>query len=87
MSTGAATSPSPLAFPPRPPGTWRVATWNLWWHFGTESAARLHGIESALRAIQADVICLQEVYSDRTGVNDAEYLGAALGHQVLSAAA
>ena len=84
VNTSATTSPSSLAFPPRPPGTWRVATWNLWWHFGTESAARLHGIESTLRAMEADVVCLQEVYSDRSGVNDAEHLAAALGLHVLS---
>jgi endonuclease/exonuclease/phosphatase family metal-dependent hydrolase len=63
-----------------------VDTWNLWWHFGSETAARLEGIESTLRAVQADVICLQEVYSDRTGINDAEHLGAALGHEVLCTA-
>jgi endonuclease/exonuclease/phosphatase family metal-dependent hydrolase len=86
VSTDGVPSPRPQAFPARPPGTWRVATWNLWWHFGTESASRLEGIESTLRAIEADVICLQEVYSDPRGVDDAERLGTALGHEVLSTA-
>jgi endonuclease/exonuclease/phosphatase family metal-dependent hydrolase len=86
MSPASMEGPSPPAFPPRPPGSWRVATWNLWWHFGTEPDARLHAIESTLRRLDADVVCLQEVYSDRTGVDDARHLAARLGHQVLRTA-
>jgi endonuclease/exonuclease/phosphatase family metal-dependent hydrolase len=69
--------------PLRRPGTWRVATWNLWWHFGPDPARRLRGIEATLRHSDADVVCLQEVYSDRSGVDDAHSLGARLGYHVV----
>ena len=62
-----------------PPRTWRVATWNLWWRFGPDPDARFEGIESTLRQLEADVICLQEVFADRHGASDADRLGAALG--------
>jgi endonuclease/exonuclease/phosphatase family metal-dependent hydrolase len=56
-----------------------VVTWNIWWRFGPDPEARSRAIETTLRALAADVICLQEVYRDRTGVNDAHRLGSALG--------
>jgi endonuclease/exonuclease/phosphatase family metal-dependent hydrolase len=39
-----------------------VATWNLWWRFG-EFAERQEPIARALRAADADIICLQEVWA------------------------
>ncbi|MFK8022653.1 MAG: endonuclease/exonuclease/phosphatase family protein [Ilumatobacter sp.] len=41
----------------------RVATWNLWWHFGPWEARQPLVIDT-LREIDADIICLQEVWSD-----------------------
>ncbi|MEJ2867392.1 endonuclease/exonuclease/phosphatase family protein [Actinomycetospora sp. OC33-EN08] len=40
----------------------RVATWNLWWRFG-EPDRRRPAILETLRAVDADVIGLQEVWS------------------------
>jgi endonuclease/exonuclease/phosphatase family metal-dependent hydrolase len=56
-----------------------VATWNLWWRFGPDPDARFAGIETALQHLQAEVICLQEVYRDRNRVDDAHRLGRLLG--------
>lgn len=73
---------------PRPPaGTWRVVTWNLWWRFGPDPEARFPGIEKVLQSLDADVICLQEVYSDRTGTNDADRLGSTLDLHAMCTAA
>jgi endonuclease/exonuclease/phosphatase family metal-dependent hydrolase len=69
----------PPRMPTRPPGTWRVATWNLWWRFGPDPEARFPGIEATLRELDADVICLQEVYGNRQGASDADRLGTLLG--------
>jgi endonuclease/exonuclease/phosphatase family metal-dependent hydrolase len=63
-----------------------VATWNLWWHFGDDPEARLRGIEATLRELDADVICLQEVYGDRGGADDAKRLGDLLGRHSLRTA-
>ena len=65
------------------PGTWRAATWNLWWRFGPDPAARFSGIETTLGDLDGDVICLQEVYSGSDGVSDADRLGTALGRYAL----
>jgi endonuclease/exonuclease/phosphatase family metal-dependent hydrolase len=73
--------PSPA--PPRPPGTWRIATWNLWGHFGAEPEGRLPRIEATLRRLDADVIALQEVYADQAGGDDAVRLGDGLGRRVV----
>jgi endonuclease/exonuclease/phosphatase family metal-dependent hydrolase len=64
-------------------GTWRVATWNLWWRFGPDPEARRSGIQETIRALDADVICLQEVYSDDAGVDDAVELATQLGYHVV----
>jgi endonuclease/exonuclease/phosphatase family metal-dependent hydrolase len=61
-----------------------VATWNLWWRFGPDPDARFSRIETTLHRLDAEVICLQEVYCDRNGVNDAERLATALGLYALS---
>jgi endonuclease/exonuclease/phosphatase family metal-dependent hydrolase len=56
----------------------RVATWNLWWHFGPWEE-RQPAIHAAMRAIDADVWCLQEVYRNRDGEDQAAELADALG--------
>lgn len=48
--------------------TLRVATWNLWWRFGPHER-RHHAIVDTLRSIDADVLCLQEVWSADGGVD------------------
>ena len=42
--------------------TLRVATWNLWWRFGSYRQ-REQAILHTLQTIDADVLCLQEVWS------------------------
>ncbi len=51
-------------------------TWNLWWHFGPW-AQRQPAIEAVLRAVDPDVVLLQEVWSDESN-DQAVDLGAAL---------
>jgi endonuclease/exonuclease/phosphatase family metal-dependent hydrolase len=62
--------------------TIRFATWNLWWHFGPWEA-RQPAIVETMRAVDADVWCLQEVFRERGGgdqaADQAEDLAAALG--------
>jgi len=60
----------------------RVATWNLWWRFGPWKA-RAAGIEATLRGFDADIVCLQEVWS-ADGVDQAAKLAEALGYHHLS---
>lgn len=62
--------------------TMRVATWNIWWRFGADPAGRFEGIARELAESAADVICLQEVYIDRSG-NDAQRLGERLGYEAI----
>jgi endonuclease/exonuclease/phosphatase family metal-dependent hydrolase len=69
--------------PTRAAGWWRVATWNLWWRFGPEPQRRRPAIEATLGQVAADVVCLQEVYCDRAGADDARDLGAQLGYRVV----
>lgn len=40
----------------------RVMTWNVWWRFGPRWQARQPGILRTLRAADADVVALQEVW-------------------------
>jgi endonuclease/exonuclease/phosphatase family metal-dependent hydrolase len=56
----------------------RVLTWNLWWRFGPWEQ-RAEAIESTLRAADADVICLQEVWAAEGGPDQVEILATALG--------
>ncbi len=57
----------------------RVATWNLWWRFGPWPA-RQPAIVETLRAIDADVILLQEVFGPTNEAPDqAEALASDLG--------
>ena len=67
----------------RPAGTWRIATWNLWGHFGDDPEGRLPRIEAALRYLDADVVALQEVYADQAGGDDAVRLGDRLGRHTV----
>jgi endonuclease/exonuclease/phosphatase family metal-dependent hydrolase len=71
------------SFPDRPAGTWRVVTWNLWWRFGADPDRRKAPIQALLAEVDADIVCLQEVYGDDTGADDAVDLGAALGLDVV----
>ena len=43
----------------------RVMTWNLWWRFGPFERRR-PAILEVIRAADPDVLCLQEVWSDRS---------------------
>jgi endonuclease/exonuclease/phosphatase family metal-dependent hydrolase len=43
----------------------RVLTWNLWWRFGPWEARR-PAIAATLARLDADVLCLQEVWDDGT---------------------
>lgn len=61
-----------------PGGTLRVATWNVWWRFGPWEE-RQAAIVEAMRGVDADVWCLQEVFATRDGRNQAEELATALG--------
>ena len=57
----------------------RLVTWNLWWRFGPWEA-RLPAIVETLRRLDADVICLQEVWSEPdTGRTSAGIVAEALG--------
>ena len=55
----------------------RIATWNVWARYGPWKA-RAPAIEATLRAVDADIIGLQEVWDDGTR-NQARELAAALG--------
>jgi len=56
----------------------RVATWNIWARYGPWEA-RAHGIESTLRAVDADIIALQEVW-ETDADNQADALARTLGY-------
>lgn len=56
----------------------RVLTWNLWWRFGPWEE-RQPAIVDTLRRIDADVLCLQEVWETRDGKSQAATLADALG--------
>lgn len=63
--------------------TLRVATWNLWWRFGPYEQ-REPAIVETLRTIDADVVCLQEVWStdedeSSDGADQADLLAQQLG--------
>lgn len=65
---------------PLPPATGRVrvASWNLWWHFGPWRE-RQAAIVETMRTVDADVWCLQEVFTAADGSDQAADLAAALG--------
>lgn len=43
----------------------RVVSWNVWWRYGPWEQRR-PGIEASLRALDADIIALQEIWDDGT---------------------
>ena len=59
-------------------GRIRIATWNLWWHFGPWEE-RQPAIVETMRAVDADVWCIQEVFRSRDGSDQANDLATALG--------
>jgi endonuclease/exonuclease/phosphatase family metal-dependent hydrolase len=59
----------------------RVVSWNLWHRHGPWEA-RQQAIAATLAAIDADVVCAQEVWAEDGGVDQAAALGAALGLHV-----
>jgi endonuclease/exonuclease/phosphatase family metal-dependent hydrolase len=62
--------------------TMRVMTWNLWWRFGPWEA-RQPAILDTVRALQPDVLCLQEVWS-HDGRSSAALVAEALGAEHVS---
>ncbi len=64
--------------PPRGEGHARVVTWNVWWRFGDEPDRRADAIAATLSEVDADVVCLQEVFGDGSG-DDGVRLAAGLG--------
>lgn len=58
----------------------RLATWNLWWKFGPWEARQLP-IATELDAVDADVVCLQEVWADDEH-DQAETLAASSGRHM-----
>jgi endonuclease/exonuclease/phosphatase family metal-dependent hydrolase len=63
----------------------RVLTWNVWWRFGPWEARQLAILET-LRHIDADIVCLQEVWETRDGESQPRALADALGYQYVAAA-
>lgn len=56
-----------------------IATWNLWGRYGPWEA-RMHPLEASMRAVDADIWALQEVWEDDDG-NQARVLATALGYE------
>lgn len=59
----------------------RLATWNLWWRFGPWEE-RQAAIVSTLAGLDADVVCLQEVWGEESGPDQAAVLASHLGMHV-----
>ncbi|HEY9351268.1 MAG TPA: endonuclease/exonuclease/phosphatase family protein [Acidothermales bacterium] len=59
-------------------GELRIATWNVWWRFGSNWQARQPAILDTLRDIDADLVALQESWATDEGGQPGE-LGATLG--------
>lgn len=62
----------------------RVVTWNLWWRFGPWEA-RAPAISATLARVDADVVCLQEVWA-ADGRRQADELAAELGYEAIGSA-
>lgn len=58
----------------------RLATWNLWWKFGPWEARQLP-IATEIADVDADVLCLQEVWSDADN-DQAELFAASSGRHM-----
>ena len=63
----------------------RVATWNVWGRFGPWER-RFEAVVASLAALEADVVCLQEVWFGRDGSHQAPLLADALGWPTWAAA-
>jgi endonuclease/exonuclease/phosphatase family metal-dependent hydrolase len=50
-------------------------TWNIWWRFGPRWQDRQHGLVEALRAMDADVVALQEVWGKAETTQAHEFAG------------
>ena len=61
------------------PSSLRVMTWNLWWRFGPWEQ-RQSAIVSVLQEQAADLVCLQEVWAEDSGDDQAAILAARLGY-------
>jgi endonuclease/exonuclease/phosphatase family metal-dependent hydrolase len=57
----------------------RLLTWNVWWRFGPWEA-RQAAIEATLARVDADVVALQEVWSEVGGTDQAAVLAKDLGY-------
>jgi endonuclease/exonuclease/phosphatase family metal-dependent hydrolase len=68
-----------------PAGRARVMTWNIWWRFGPHWQDRQHGLVETLRAVDADVVALQEVWGTAETTQAHEFAGQ-LGLQAAFAA-
>jgi endonuclease/exonuclease/phosphatase family metal-dependent hydrolase len=58
----------------------RVLSWNIWWRFGPWEE-RFPAIEATIRALDPDVVALQEVWGERDGTSSASKLADALGYE------
>jgi endonuclease/exonuclease/phosphatase family metal-dependent hydrolase len=58
-----------------PAGRARVMTWNIWWRFGPHWQDRQHGLLETLRAVDADVVALQEVWGTAETTQADEFAG------------
>ena len=56
----------------------RAMTWNLWWRFGPW-AQRQALIERVVTDVDPDILCIQEVWSEEGGADQAGRIAAALG--------
>jgi endonuclease/exonuclease/phosphatase family metal-dependent hydrolase len=53
----------------------RIMTWNVWWRFGPSWRERQHGLLRTLRAVNPDVIALQESWGTATTSQAQEFAG------------
>jgi endonuclease/exonuclease/phosphatase family metal-dependent hydrolase len=53
----------------------RAMTWNIWWRFGPRWQDRQHGLLETLRAVDADVVALQEVWGTAETTQAHEFAG------------
>lgn len=67
-----------MAVDPRRLATVRVASWNVWFRFG-DWRARAEAIAQVLAEVDADVVCLQESWSEVAGTSQAGLLTDRLG--------
>jgi endonuclease/exonuclease/phosphatase family metal-dependent hydrolase len=65
--------------PERLESSLRVMTWNLWWRFGPWEARQPLILETIAR-VNADIVCLQEVWETRDGESQAATIAGELGY-------